>query len=205
MDGLEKIAEQIHNDAAARAAELTAEGEAQARAIAAEAAEECAQLKARLLAQAEEEAASVQRLAVSAAQLEGKKRLLTKKQELISEVIEEARKALLALPEEEYFEMILKLAEGCALPKAGEIAFSAGDLARLPAGFEEALNKELAAKGGSLKVSGQAREIDGGFVLVYGGIEENCSITALFDAKREALQDLVHKVLFSCADAHSGE
>ena len=39
--------------------------------------------------------------------------------------------------------------------------------------------------------------INGGFVLTYGGIEENCSIDALFDAAHEVLQDKVQEILFS--------
>lgn len=52
-------------------------------------------------------------------------------------------------------------------------------------------------KGAALKISRQTRKIDGGFVLVYGGIEENCSFEALFDAKHDELQDKVHGIVFS--------
>ena len=40
-------------------------------------------------------------------------------------------------------------------------------------------------------------EANGGFVLVYGGIEENCSFEAMFAAQREKLQDQVHAFLFA--------
>ena len=51
-------------------------------------------------------------------------------------------------------------------------------------------------KGGNLTISKESRNIDGGFVLVYGGIEENCSIQALFHSEREYLADKVHENLF---------
>ena len=38
--------------------------------------------------------------------------------------------------------------------------------------------------------------IDGGFVLIYGGMEENCSFSALFDANREDFLDAAKAVLF---------
>ena len=41
-----------------------------------------------------------------------------------------------------------------------------------------------------------AKEMSGGFILVYGGIEENCTIRALFDAERDELSDKVHGLLF---------
>ena len=39
--------------------------------------------------------------------------------------------------------------------------------------------------------------MNGGFVLAYGGIEENCSIDALFEERADALSDAVRKILFS--------
>lgn len=68
---------------------------------------------------------------------------------------------------------------------------------RLPEGFEDRLNAALKDKGAVLRISGDTRDIDGGFVLTYGGIEENCSIDALFDAAHEVLQDKVQEILFS--------
>ena len=45
-------------------------------------------------------------------------------------------------------------------------------------------------------MSEKAKEMDGGFILVYGGVEENCTIRAMFDANRDHLSDKVHEVLF---------
>ena len=38
--------------------------------------------------------------------------------------------------------------------------------------------------------------IRGGFVLLYGGIEENCTFKAMFDSKKGELSDKVHVLLF---------
>ena len=64
------------------------------------------------------------------------------------------------------------------------------------AGFEEKISRIAAAKGGSRKVSGRPAQRDGGFLLVYGGIEENCTIRAVFDAGREEMSDRVNRMLF---------
>ncbi len=50
---------------------------------------------------------------------------------------------------------------------------------------------------GRLSVSSQPREIDGGCVLVYGGVEENLSLSALFAAQQEELRDLACQILFA--------
>ena len=60
--------------------------------------------------------------------------------------------------------------------------------------------KVLAAKkkGGSLELTETVPDgMDGGFILTYGGIEENCTIKALFDARREELSDKVNRQLFT--------
>ena len=71
------------------------------------------------------------------------------------------------------------------------------DLERMPAGFREEIKSLAQKKGGVLEISGETRNIDGGFILIYGGIEENCSIDAMFAGKRDELLDQVRKILFA--------
>lgn len=47
-----------------------------------------------------------------------------------------------------------------------------------------------------LEIGAGRDNIDNGFILAYGGIEENCTIRAMFDAKRDELSDIVHRLLF---------
>ena len=93
--------------------------------------------------------------------------------------------------------MLLRLAAAHALPQAGEMVLSPRDRERLPADFPGKL-QEVLPEGASLTISARTEPgIQGGFLLVYGGIEENCTFRALFDAKEEELQDLANRVLFS--------
>ncbi len=67
----------------------------------------------------------------------------------------------------------------------------------MPVGFGKEIEEIALAKGGKLTVAGAGRDnIDNGFILAYGGIEENCTIRAMFDAKRDELSDIVHRLLF---------
>ena len=66
----------------------------------------------------------------------------------------------------------------------------------MPEGFSGRIRTIAAAKGGSLTLSDEPLEADGGFLLVYGGIEENCTLKAVFSAKREELSDQVNRMLF---------
>ncbi|MCI8650224.1 MAG: hypothetical protein HFG20_08925 [Anaerotruncus sp.] len=194
MTGLEKIIRQIQDEAQAKADEAVAQAQTQAQerleAAKAEGAREVAAIEARSAAAV----AACDAAAESAAALTVRRAVLGAKQQLISEVIENARKEIYGLSDDAYFALLLKMAAKFSLAQPGEICFSASDLKRLPAGFEAQLSK--AAKG-PLTISDQTREIDGGFVLVYGGIEENCSIEALFYAAQESLQDRVQALLFA--------
>ena len=74
--------------------------------------------------------------------------------------------------------------------------FSERDRKRFPAGFEKEIGKIAAERGGSLRLGDNAA-IDNGFILAYGGVEENCTFRAMFDSRKEALKDAARKVLFS--------
>ena len=61
---------------------------------------------------------------------------------------------------------------------------------------QQKLNEAAKKKGGSLKRMDEPKKIDGGFVLVYGGVEENCTFRAMFAGKKDELADQVHTMLF---------
>ncbi len=194
MTGLEKIVKQIQDEAQQAAGESIAQAKAQAQEILEQAkADAQAQVEA-IRQKSQSDLANASSAAQSAAELTRRRAVLAAKQQLIGETIDAAQKAIFQLPAPEYFDLILRMVEKFSLPQPGEIYFSAADLARLPADFDSRLEK--AAKG-ALQRSSETRPIDGGFVLTYGGVEENCSIEALFYAAREELQDKVHALLFS--------
>ncbi len=197
MSSLDKMVEQILSDAAAKARSLEEEGAAEAARLTEQAAQERAQHAEEQLEQARAEAGTIRELSHSAAVLERKRMVLAAKQQMISGVIEEARARLQQLPAPQYFEMIGRLAARSARPLAGQICLNQRDLDRLPKGWEAALNQALPAGCGALSLSKIPRDIDGGFVLVYGGVEENCSLSALFESAREDLQDVVQQILFA--------
>ena len=122
--------------------------------------------------------------------------LLSARQDIIETVIEKAYQTLSSQSDEAYFEMIEKLVGRYAQPEKGEILFSARDLGRLPDGLTAAVEKAAAGRGGSLTVSETPAGIENGFILRYGGIEENCTLEALFDDKIDELRDRVREVLW---------
>ena len=199
MAGLDKILDSIKAESdeavAKRINNAKAEAEALKKEAEASVKDECAQIEARGKRQADD---TISR-AESAAALLKRKAVLAEKQAIIAEVFDEAEQKLTALPEDRYFDTIMKIAVKNALPEDGRIIFSAADRKRLPSGFESSLNGRLSK--GSLKVSDETIDTTGGFVLSYGGIEQNCTFKALIDAEREKLTDKVTKVLFGGTEA----
>lgn len=197
MAGLDKIISQIRSESESTVSAILAEAQAQADGILEEARREaqaeCTQLEKR----AERDAANILERGKSAADLKRRQELLAEKQRLIGETITMAKSQFKAMDEKEYFDRLLKLAVKAAQPGEGTLLPAAKDAGRIPAGFEQALNEALGGRGAHLTVSSETRDIDGGFVLSYGGVEENCSIDALFDSAQELLQDKVQEILFS--------
>ncbi|MCI1965370.1 MAG: V-type ATP synthase subunit E family protein [Oscillospiraceae bacterium] len=197
MTGLDKIIQDITSESDAAVNARLEKARAQAEEIRSQAGKDAAERCAAVGRRAKEESIMIRERAESAAALQVRKAVLGAKQQLIADIIEKAKQSLYALPDDEYFKLILKMAAKYALPRTGEILFSPKDRKRLPKDFETNLNAAVKGLGASLKISGQTREIDGGFILSYGGIEENCSFSALFDERRDELQDKVNQLVFA--------
>ena len=199
MTGLEKMKSQILDEAGKAADVKVAEAKAQAEELIQAARTEAAREAESISRKSEAEVANYKERAASSMDLQKRSRILEAKQAVIAEVLDKAYEKVSTMEKDEYFSMLLKLVGKYALAQDGEICFSAQDLERLPSGFEEQAGEIAAGKGGSLKVSRETRDIPNGFVLVYGGVEENCTLKEMFEAKRDELADKVNHLIFSQA------
>ena len=197
MTGLEKMTNQILEEANASANSKKAEAAAEADRIKAAAEAEADAKAAEIAQKSAADLAGYQERVKSSADLRRRTALLAAKQELIAETIQKAYDTFCAKDDAEYFDTLKKMVEKFAAPQKGEISLNAQDLVRLPAGFEAEVNEIAKKKGGSLVLSKTPATVEKGFLLSYGGIEENCSFKAMFDAKKDECQDLVQKILFS--------
>lgn len=196
MTGLDKMVNQILNEANSLAAEKKLEGENRAKEILAKAKEDAQSMAASIDEKSAKEVEDCKSRGRSSAEQKRRTAILLAKQEVIAGVIEKAYEQFCGKTDAEYFDTIQVMLEKFVLPQEGSILFSQKDLSRMPADLPEAMAKIAERRGGKLTVSKETREIDGGFILVYGGIEENCSFRALFDSNRDELQDIVQKILF---------
>lgn len=195
MAGLDKIIERIQknseincdsilNDAQKQAEELRAASEVKSKADV-----------EKIAAETDRKSKEIIDSAHSGSELEEKKEILSAKVEIIDSVIDQVAQTLKDLPDDKYFDAIYKLAGKYARPEEGVMYLSPKDLDRLPADFEKTLNSKL--EQGSIKVSKDPRDLDGGFVLSYGGIEINCSFAALIKESEDDIKDELSRILFA--------
>lgn len=197
MSGLDKMKSRIFEEAEQSAAELLDQAKKDAEKIVKDAVEKAGADAEHIRVKAAADAKEYAKRAESSADMNRKQALLAAKQDVICSVLEDAYSQVMNMDDAAYFEMLGKMLDKYMLAQDGAICFSKRDLDRMPKSFAEKIDASAKAKGGKLVISEEARKIDGGFILVYGGIEENCTIKAVFDAKREELADVVKRQLFS--------
>lgn len=196
MSGLDKMKSQILEDANAQAEERIAQANAQAEEIQTKVKAEVDASWQRMNQKTETAVKNYHERIASSCDMQRKTAILKAKQEVISEVLQKAYEKVMNLSDAEYFDMLTNLLKAYVQAGEGVIYFSEKDKQRVPASFVGEAEKIAASKGGKLIFADETKQIDGGFVLVYGGIEENCTIQAIFESKRDEWSDLVQKVIF---------
>jgi V/A-type H+-transporting ATPase subunit E len=198
MAGVEKIKERILEEARSQAESNIKRAQEEASDIITSAKKDGDSKKAVILEKAKKEAQEVKKRLKSVAELEARKKKLQAKQEMVEEAFKKTLEKLIGLPDEEYEKIISQMLLNSVESGSEEIILSPRDKKRLSPNFVEEINKKLVAKGikGSLSLSKESRDINGGFVLKSGDIETNSSFEALIRAKREEIEPEVVKVLF---------
>lgn len=196
MTGLEKMKSQILDEAKALADSKIAEANRRAEEILEEAKADAEKSVASISQRSDKDVANYRERIISSIDLQKRTKLLAAKQEVIAQVLDQSYDRLKTMETGEYFAMLLKLAEKYVLPQEGIMYFSQADLGKMPENFKSDVKKLAETKGGMLDISGEGRNIENGFVLAYGGIEENCTLRAIFDAKRDEFADKIHHILF---------
>ena len=194
MTGLEAILSQIESDARQEADELLSSAKAKAEEILTAAKDEAMKKSQDILQEGEKKAQDIRDRADSAAMLARRNAMLAFKQQVIRDAIDSTRASLENAPEEEYFRLLLQLAARFAREGKGEMRLNRRDLDRLPKSFEADLKK--AAPQADITVSKEPCKIENGFLLVYGGIDVNCTFRAIFEEADGELRDKMGSILF---------
>ena len=193
MSGLDNIVEEIRNQSKQEADEILKEADVF-----------CKDYMNKIKKDVEVEVVSIEKKALADRKLYEEKTvsgmeflernsILRAKQQVIEQAIDKARESISGLNDEEYFNVLEKLLRKKG---KGKICFSKKDLDRIPNGFEDRVKEIVAENQGELVIDKEPANIKDGFVLVYGEIEENCTLKALFDSNIDRIKDIANKQLF---------
>jgi len=193
---LEKLLEKIRDDAEKKSAEiiLAAEKKAQEILSLAKAKKEAAKKKI-----IEQESARIKQESKgkeALLQIEGRKKLLARKQEILGTVYQKAAVELASLSPPFYQDFIEK--KLVQLVEKGEykIIIAANDQEKITENFIKKVNQKLGDQGVSLKLESFSPGIEHGFILKQGKIEINASLQEMIKAEKENLDLKLSKLLF---------
>ncbi len=192
MTGLENILLQIENDAKTQAEKIIERAELSAQKCIDEAILAAEEISNDYNAVALKVAEEIKARAKAGDDAMLSRARLLKKQEIIKAAINNAKKAIKEQSEAEYFRFLKSLLEKYALNESGKMLLSAADKAAMTPEFERAVKASM------LDVTVAEISASGGFILVYGSIEINCTIDAVFDAATEEISDMLNEFLFVC-------
>lgn len=197
MTGLEKIIGQIEEDTASKISDILVSADQKAEKIEKEAEQKAKEVFARLKEEGKDKAQKEIAVAKSSAQLKKRNQLLALRRQEVEKTINEALKELTENKGEEYFSLLLSLAEKLGKVK-GELILSKEDKENLPDDF---LSK-LKEKGIEAVLSKEDASISGGFIISDGEIQHNMDLEVIFADKKDLIEDAVNKALF-CSDGGS--
>ena len=195
---LDKLIERILGDARREAQEIEEEAAGRAEEIDAEAEREAQRAYERKVESARHAAEDEKKQRVTMASLDARKAVLAEKQVLIEEVTGRALEKIADLPEEQYAEMMVRRLLDVVGEQDGELIVSPADRDRVGPDIVARVNSALerSSKKGRVTLSSETRDIAGGFIFRFGGVEVNSSLESEVGSRKEELELKIVEILF---------
>lgn len=196
MAGAEKLLEKILGEAQLQIEENLKQAKEEAAGIINSAHKEADKRKTEILKKAEVDASDLRKRMLAISGLEIRKKVLRTKQDVVEEAFSKALIKLNSMSKEAYEGAIAGMIVSLAKTGDEEIILSKTDKNFSP-DFLNKVNSMLISKGmlGSLRISDEARDFNGGFILKAGDIEINNTFDALLKMKHDELEFEVVKIL----------
>ena len=196
MTGLDKITQKIAEESRVRVEAILADANADAAKILADGRADADAKTGKIIADANAEANRITAAARAKAESITRTKYLEVKNAVVNDVIAAAFEAVEKMSDEEYFTLLKKLCIKNIEKGECEMVLNARDLRRLPKDFEDQINSAV-YETGAVHIAKQPKPIENGFVLIYGDMEVNCTLRAVFDASMDQLKDLLGPMLFA--------
>ena len=199
MNGIEKITERIAADSEAEISALNARTKKQADSIyagyQAAADDDFERTVAAGKVEAEERTARLS----SVADLEARKLKLQARQEMLDKAFALAAEKLLALPQDQYIGLLVKLAVNACATGSEALILSDDDRPAIGEAVVAAVNARLSADGkpAAVTLADESRPFRGGLYVASGKVESNCTFDTLVRLERESMALEVAGILFN--------
>ncbi len=189
MNGLELILQKIEEDGNAEAEKIKSDAQKTAEKIIADATEKANAEALKIIANGDKKANMMLENAKSGCASLIKRAESFAKAEIVSDCIKIAKKELNEIPDEEYFEIIEKLIlKYSHTNEQGELLMNERNIKRMPKGFLKKFKE--------LELCKNPLDIEGGFVIRYGGVEENCTFSSIIEENTEKIKDKLYGLLW---------
>lgn len=196
MADINNITSKILRDAEERKDAVLAEANEEKEKILSKKIAKAKELEKEIIKTAEAEAKRRKEKAISSATLKVRNDKLAAKQEVIAKVFEESIEKLSSIKGDDFLRYIRNSI--LSLGEIGEqrLILNKEGLEQVDLTFIYELNQALGEKG-NIKLSSEAGNFKGGFILESNGIEINNTYEALVDSLRDELEYEVAEVLFN--------
>lgn len=191
MSSGDKILNRISLDCDERISQIGAETDEKCAQIMAQAKLDADKISAEIADRAQSKVKQMQAASKSRCDLETRNAFLKRRREEIDKTYSEILNKMKNLPDEDYFELIYTFAKKLN-GMSGVVLLNEKDMNRLPKDFLARL-EECGVKS---ELSKTPCDIESGFILKCGDIEENMDFSAILSEKRDAIEDFINQELF---------
>ena len=191
MSSGDKILNRISLDCDERISQIGAETDEKCAQIMAQAKLDADKISAEIADRAQSKVKQMQAASKSRCDLETRNAFLKRRREEIDKTYSEILNKMKNLPDEDYFELIYTFAKKLS-GMSGVVLLNEKDMNRLPKDFLARL-EECGVKA---ELSKAPCDIESGFILKCGDIEENMDFSAILSEKRDAIEDFINQELF---------
>lgn len=191
MSSGDKILNRISLDCDERISKINAETDEKCAQIMAQAKLDADKISAEIADRAQLKVKQMQAASKSRCDLETRNAFLKRRREEIDKTYSEILNKMKNLPDEDYFELIYTFAKKLN-GMSGVVLLNKKDMNRLPKDFLARLEK----CGVKAELSKTPCDIESGFILKCGDIEENMDFSAILSEKRDAIEDFINQELF---------
>lgn len=195
MNGIDEILKKIEDDSDYEIKKLISDAENDAKNYVSDETKKAKDNASEIIENAKKRADIIRKNAKSGYEFLIKKDELAKKSEITGSFLKDIENELKNLPEKEYFDLIKKLILKYAEKNDGELMLSEKDKKRMPKDFFKNVNDELKKDGRFLTLCNSDIDADGGFMIKYGEVYENCTFSALIEDNVEKIKDEIYKML----------